>query len=213
MTTAHRPTFDPAKGRKLDEPSSISHPQLLPAHKQLKFRRVESGGRNPLVQKSVDELRQDLLEKERRHFDANGNSSYKDRFLEAKVEDQKLIAETYEERKERVLQESKHLDDSSSESDSESSSECESDEDETEQLIRELEKVKREKAKEKEEAEKEAAEIRIMQQQEAPKVAKSWRNSTVFRKQQQSEQSEKDLFVNDMLKSDFHKRFMKRYVR
>ncbi|ANB13812.1 complexed with Cdc5 protein Cwf15 [Sugiyamaella lignohabitans] len=45
MTTAHRPTFDPARGQKNTQISgSIVHTRMLPAHTQLKFRKRGQGG-------------------------------------------------------------------------------------------------------------------------------------------------------------------------
>lgn len=39
MTTAHRPTFDPAKGKSNKQAGgTILHTRALPAHTQLKFR-------------------------------------------------------------------------------------------------------------------------------------------------------------------------------
>lgn len=44
MTTAHRPTFDPAKGKNSQSSGTILHTRLLPAHTKLKYRQRGQGG-------------------------------------------------------------------------------------------------------------------------------------------------------------------------
>lgn len=44
MTTAHRPTFDPAKGKSSQSTGTILHARLLPAHSKLKYRQRGQGG-------------------------------------------------------------------------------------------------------------------------------------------------------------------------
>jgi len=92
--------------------------------------------------------------------------------------------------------------------------------------MRELEKIKRERAeaKAKEEAERAAEE----QEQREFDIARGnpllnpkdfnlkrrWDDDVVFKNQARgTEDKKKKEFVNDMLRSDFHKRFMGKYVR
>ncbi|KAK3065168.1 complexed with cef1p, partial [Teratosphaeriaceae sp. CCFEE 6253] len=64
MTTAHRPTFDPARGKEAGRGEAY-HQRLLPAHKTLKYRQAAQG--NPEEQARRD-LRAELLRNESKHY-------------------------------------------------------------------------------------------------------------------------------------------------
>ena len=125
----------------------------------------------------------------------------------------------------RILEESRDLDaDSVGESDE--SSDEESDEDDTANLMRELERIKKEKAEKKA---KEDAEQAAKDQEEREdgialgnpllnpqsfQVKRRWDDDVVFKNQARgTEQRAKKEFVNDLLRSDFHKKFVSKYVR
>jgi protein CWC15 len=71
MTTAHRPTFDPARGKEAQRGVAY-HQRLLPAHTTLKHRQAGQGGDADGYQR---DLRAELLEAEARHF-AKKNGTY-----------------------------------------------------------------------------------------------------------------------------------------
>jgi protein CWC15 len=71
MTTAHRPTFDPARGKEAQRGPAY-HQRLLPAHTTLKHRQPGQGGEADANQR---DLRAELLEAEARHF-AKKNGTY-----------------------------------------------------------------------------------------------------------------------------------------
>ncbi|ODV82772.1 hypothetical protein CANARDRAFT_109436 [[Candida] arabinofermentans NRRL YB-2248] len=107
------------------------------------------------------------------------------------------------------------------------------DEDDEELLLQELAKIKEErklkKQKEEEKLNIENAKISnpLVQIQDdddeisgsgsgsGKQLKKSWRDQSVFRKQsvKSDDGNGKDRYVNDMLKSDFHKKFMNKYIR
>ena len=64
MTTAHRPTFDPARGKEAGRGEAY-HQRLLPAHKILKYRQATQGAPNEQARR---DLRAELLRNERIHF-------------------------------------------------------------------------------------------------------------------------------------------------
>ena len=104
------------------------------------------------------------------------------------------------------------------------------DEDDTAELLRELEKIKRERADEKERLERERLEEESKQREEqiasgnpllslssasssaAPKdfsVKRRWDDDVIFKNQAKGiDEQPKRRFINDMLRSDFHKKFM-----
>lgn len=71
MTTAHRPTFDPARGKEAQRGPAY-HQRLLPAHTLLKHRQPGQGG---AADKTKRDLRAELLEAEARHY-AKKNGTY-----------------------------------------------------------------------------------------------------------------------------------------
>lgn len=252
MTTAHRPTFDPARGKEAGRGEAY-HQRLLPAHKILKYRQATQGA--PTEQARRD-LRAELLRKERAHFAEkagrtidedenevaqqplaieegavsggvkrrleNGSSAEEGDAAEEEEED-------YEAKKRRVLEENKDVDaDSESGSSSEEESDSDDDEDEQAELQRELAKIKAERA---EAAAREAAEKAKKDEDQREKdialgnpllnksqdygVKRRWDDDVVFKNQARGteDRGKEKHFVNDLLRSDFHKRFMDRYVR
>jgi protein CWC15 len=132
-----------------------------------------------------------------------------------------------------ALDETVEKDDAStthSESDSGSSSDdSDSGEDETEALMRELEKIKRERAEERERKEIEEREKLAKEREDEIisgnpllefgakpdfTVKRRWDDDVVFKNQAKGvEDIPKKQFINDMLRSSFHKKFMDKYVR
>ena len=150
------------------------------------------------------------------------------RSLEAGPESVAEDEEGIEAKRRRVLEETRAIDAASSESeDSSSDEESDDEEDETAELLRELEKIKRERAEQKEkedqekiteEEDKREQEIAygnpLMDPNRDPTAKRRWDDDVVFRNQARgTEIKGKKEFVNDLLRSDFHKRFMAKYVR
>jgi protein CWC15 len=125
------------------------------------------------------------------------------------------VPETYNERRQRVLEETKDLDASDSDSDTGDSDE-ESDSDSDDELLRELAKLKEEKLQKEKEQQQRAQERALAQQdsqqQQQQPVKKSWRQS-VFKNNAGQGQDKNGEYVNDLLKSQFHQRFMDKHVR
>ncbi|EQL35825.1 hypothetical protein BDFG_02445 [Blastomyces dermatitidis ATCC 26199] len=240
MTTAHRPTFDPARGKEALRGPAY-HQRLLPAHTFLKTRKPGQGG-------DADEkrdLRAELLRAEAAHFakkgisqDTSASSASSPAAIEPSVPKRQLEngsseveigdIEDPEAKRRRILEETRDIDADSagSESDSSEDDSDEEEEDETAELMRELEKIKKERAeqKAKEEQEREAQEQEkrevdiargnpLLNPQDF-NVKRRWDDDVVFKNQARgTENRGKKEFVNDLLRSDFHKRFMSKYVR
>lgn len=232
MTTAHRPTFDPARGKDAQRGPAY-HQRLQPAHTHLKIRQPGQGGAAGLTQQR--DLREDLLaaeaanlaKKQEKFSEAAPRISGTKRNIEAASTSspgEQLTEGDEEAKRRKILEETRDID---ADDDATSSSEDESDEeDETAELMRELEKIKRERAeaKAKEEADKAAREQEEREEDIAygnpllnPKafnINRRWDDDVVFKNQARgTEQKTKKEFVNDLLRSDFHKKFMSKYVR
>lgn len=260
MTTAHRPTFDPARGKDAQRGVAY-HQRLLPAHKTLKFRQA---GQGTTTENGARDLRAELLRAERIHFakkegrelspeeDDNVLLSINDtpatditsRGVKRNAQggdkangdeaDQEEAEEDYETKRRRVLEETRAIDadsesgsdNSENDDDDDDSSSDEESEDEEADLMRELAKIKAERA---EQAAKEAADRAAKEEEQKefdiargnpllnPKdynMKRRWDDDVVFKNQARGTEEKKGKeFVNDLLRSDFHRRFMSKYVR
>lgn len=232
MTTSHRPTFESRKGRDL-QPTAIVHGRQVAAHRQLKYRQKKNDGGIDEVdaREKFDELKQELLEREKSHYKRikGDDYDYKDRQLQIEAKNEVEVGddESYEERRKRVALETKNLDDSdeeqsgeeeSSGSEVESEEDDDSDSDDEAELLKELEKIKKERAQAQREKElktkEEEALISNPLLNQAKPIRKSWRQDKVFNyKNNQSKEKTDDDYVNDLLRSDFHQKFLNRFVK
>lgn len=227
MTTAHRPTFDPAKGKEAQRGPAY-HQRLLPAHTHLKTRQAGQGGAAGLPQQR--DLRAELEKAgasaaSKGSAGAIGAESEAERGEKRKLDASDVDMEEDEATKRRrlILEEAKDIDADSVGSDSEDDSDEESDEeDEEAELMRELAKIKAEKAEARRKEEEEQAALE--QEQREVDIAKGnpllnkqefgvkrrWDDDVVFKNQARGteERGKRKEFVNDLLRSDFHKRFM-----
>ncbi|KAF2477441.1 Cwf15/Cwc15 cell cycle control protein [Lindgomyces ingoldianus] len=238
MTTAHRPTFDPARGKEAARGPAY-HQRLLPAHTYLKLRQTGQGG--DADKHNQRDLRAELLEAERRYYakkngtplpplEANSTTdgaSGEKRLHEALEEDLSDSEEAREKRR-RIAVIEQYYEVDKSDSESSESSESEDEEEETTALMRELEKIKKERAEKKakedaERAEKEQEDREINIAKGNPllnphdfTMKRRWDDDVVFKNQARGTEDKKNKrkeYVNDMLRSDFHKKFMARYMK
>lgn len=213
MTTAARPTFEPARGGKgkgeggdLSAMSKQYSSRDLPAHTRLKYRQEGQGTSDELRGR---DFRRDLEDRERvvrEKRDRNRDSGSKRPRLE-QIPAANLDADD-------------PLDDDEEEDSSD-------DEDDTAELLAELQKIKKERLREKAklEAEKKVEEEKIRTEiilkgnpllnQDKPaefKVKRRWDDDVVFKNCAKGEEK-KSLFINDTLRSEFHRKFMEKYVK
>lgn len=171
------------------------------------------------AKEKLEELRKELVEREKRHFGETEKLIGDGSSLETKEE-------TYAEKRRRIQSENADVDDSEggSESDSDGGSgddDSESDDDDSEDesaLLAELQKIKQERAEQQRQKELEAKKETALTSNpllNPSSTKKSWRQATVFRNTQISTEKPKDgdTYVNDALRSDFHKKFLDRYIK
>ncbi|KKA26765.1 hypothetical protein TD95_001707 [Thielaviopsis punctulata] len=255
MTTAHRPTFDPARGKEALRGPGF-HQRLLPAYTKLKYRQPGQGASDDATEASAPthDMRAELLAAEAAHFakkrggkltsphdEDNDNDAVRaslKRSAAATQDTQDADVDDLEAKRRRVLEESRAVDadsdsdrhsdnddDGDDSEDSDDDSGDESDDSEAE-LQRELERVRREKAEKKareereralEEEDERAREIALgnpLLNKQDFSMKRRWNDDVVFKNQARgTEDKGKKEFVNDMLRSDFHRRFMNKYVR
>ena len=230
MTTAHRPTFAPARGKD-DLKGPAYHQRLLPAHTQLKFRKPGQGGAPDAASHSRD-LRAELEAAEAAHFaKARGTPLPSSEPTPSNESSKRPLAltvgeadeEDAEAKRRKILEETRDIDaddtDDSEEADDDDDSDSDSDSDDEEaELQRELERVRRERAekREKEERERAAAEQEARERDIALgnpllnkaadfSIKRRWDDDVVFKNQARGtdDKGKKKEFVNVSFTPDF----------
>ncbi|KAI9002308.1 Pre-mRNA-splicing factor Cwf15/Cwc15 [Gaertneriomyces semiglobifer] len=229
MTTAARPTWNPAMGG-----FSLRDTGAAPIHiissrdlaSQMKMKMRQPGQNAP---EDLDELsmKERLDKKEREHFMKNkglasGSSAGED------IQDEN---EEHQRKRLRIDDFKMDVDDAddSEDDDSSDSEDDEDEEDDEAELMRELEKIRKERADEKRRQEEEQLREQELQREDEAltgnpllqpststnfAVKRRWDDDVVFKNQAKGvDENPKKRFINDLLRSDFHRKFMSRYVR
>ena len=181
-------------------------------------------GQNRADEIDRDELKAKLLEKEMAHFKKIGREeavNNKEAIKHAQIDDGEISGDEKDEK------EFEDLDKDDSDSDNSSEISGDDSDDETAELMRELEKIKKERAIEEERKEreqmlkdeKEKSEAILkgnpLLQGDEPAMGglkRRWDDDVVFKNQSRGEPTSKKRFVNDTIRSDFHKKFLKKYI-
>ncbi|KAK4768015.1 hypothetical protein SAY87_003156 [Trapa incisa] len=229
MTTAARPTWAPAKGgneqggTRIFGPSQKYSSRDIAAHTNLKPRKDGQDTQDELQKRN---LREELEERERRHF------SSKDKYNDDRDRrrgGQLLLESSKREVEDRIMPRSLDADD---DSDAEENSGVDSDDDEDEDeddtmaLMEELERIKKERAEEKLRKEKlemeeelkakEAELLRgnpLLNNPASFSVKRRWDDDVVFKNQARGESKAPKRFINDTIRSDFHRKFLQKYMK
>uniref|UniRef100_A0A8R1HGP0 Protein CWC15 homolog n=1 Tax=Caenorhabditis japonica TaxID=281687 RepID=A0A8R1HGP0_CAEJA len=233
MTTAHRPTFYPARGgtaRGEGDLSKLSNQYSskdMPSHTKMKYR--QSG------QETIDDIRKKDL---RRELEDKERNAAREKRARDSATSSSSSTHTKRQRMDQIAAESAVAVDADEAVDELNSSEDEdSDDDDTAALMAELEKIKKERAEEKaarEEVAKEEAEKQRMANilsgnpllNETPSASASttggdftvkrrWDDDVVFKNCAKGiEERKKEVtFINDAIRSEFHKKFMDKYIK
>jgi len=218
MTTAARPTFEPARGgtgkgeNDLSALSKQYSSRDLPSHTKLKYRQDGQSASHELrgrdFRKELDDRERAVRDKRDRNRESGSSSGSSKRPRLDQIPAANLDADD-------------PADDEDDESDSD-------DDDDTAELLAELQKIKKERAMEnaKKDAERKLEEERIRMEniikgnpllngEKADfKVKRRWDDDVVFKNCARGapDGSEKK-FINDTLRSEFHKKFMEKYVK
>jgi len=212
MTTAARPTFEPARGREKDlgALSKQYSSRDLPGHTKLKYRQSGQGAQDEVRSR---DFRRELEEREERERSGKRRRDGASDSREVKA-----------------LPQSTNLD--ADEPLRGSSSEDESDEeDDAAELQAELNRIKKQRQEEEErrDEEKRQQEEKIRMENILSgnpllqsgsssskdfKVKRRWDDDVVFKNCAKGEpDSAKKGFINDTLRSEFHKKFMDKYIK
>ncbi|CAO3620211.1 unnamed protein product [Mucor hiemalis] len=233
MTTAARPTFNPARGNDSKAPSFQYSARDIASHTKLKFRQPGQGTVDEIGDR--EQLLQELKQAEREYYEEKEGGALSSKLLKQEQEDpnsekQRLMAEA-----ERLAKLDK--DDSDQESDDDGSSSSEDDDDDDSdnddnaaELLATLQRIRQERAEEKERQEREVKEeeeaqkeqeamegnplLNIGQEKRDFSVKRRWDDDVIFKNQARGlDDKPKKRFVNDMLRSDFHRKFLHKYIQ
>lgn len=225
-------------GNRVLVPSKQYSSKDLPGHTVLKYRQPGQGTSEELSKK---DFKQELLNKEKKYFkekykeidDSSSDSSVRHRSRsrsressvssESSENSQKFIRKSEEyENKEKFQepQESEEGDNSDDSQDSDSGSEFSE-----EEIRQELEKIKAERAEQaRVKRELEEQQLREKYKEDLLKgnplldtapgfeLKKKWTEETIFKNQSRTEPAPKHRFVNDTLRSDFHRKILSRTI-
>ncbi|KAJ8412612.1 hypothetical protein AAFF_G00129480 [Aldrovandia affinis] len=243
MTTAARPTFEPARGGRgkgegdLSALSKQYSSRDLPGHTKIKYRQPTQDAPEEV---RARDFRRELEERER----VAVREKTRERGPREHTTSSSSSSSSKRPRLDQIPAANLDADDPLTDDDDEDDSDDDSDDDDTAALLAELEKIKKERAEEQERKEREqkAEEERIrmenilsgnpllnlagqqqqqqQQQQITPtqtpfSVKRRWDDDVVFKncaKGVDDSRREKR-FVNDTLRSEFHKKFMEKYVK
>ncbi|KAI8978340.1 Pre-mRNA-splicing factor Cwf15/Cwc15 [Trametes punicea] len=253
MSTAHRPTWDPAQAKDVKGGSRQFSVRDMAAHTKLKFRQP---GQTSAAEVAKRDLRAELLaaeaEARERKRKAEGKPPLALENGSAATAKEGQDEESNKRRK--LLQEALELDkdedeDEKSEKgadedeDEDDEDEDDEEEDDTAELLRELEKIKRERAEEKERQEREQSASAQAQREaeiatanpllnlaaalgQSPNgvnttkpgtfaVKRRWDDDLIFKNQAVNlrDKEKEPQFVNDLLRTEFHKKFMSKFIK
>eukprot|EP00598_Pedospumella_elongata_P006050 CAMPEP_0184972788 /NCGR_PEP_ID=MMETSP1098-20130426/4749_1 /TAXON_ID=89044 /ORGANISM="Spumella elongata, Strain CCAP 955/1" /LENGTH=226 /DNA_ID=CAMNT_0027495161 /DNA_START=41 /DNA_END=721 /DNA_ORIENTATION=- len=226
MTTAARPTYYAAIGKQdyggFKSRAVCAKDQA--AHTRLKFRQV---GQSTQEEVKSSDLRNDLDRKEQ-EYASQKNKAITMILQEEKKIDVPLLLKNKPEIDEEVLK--KYDDDDIDQSDDgfDSSSDESDDEDDDEaELQAELQRIKEEREQAAARKVQEEAELELRMNREnamknnplalieenSAKIKRRWNDDVVFRNQTRDEPEQKKRFINDTIRSDFHRSFIKKFMK
>ncbi|TDL16452.1 Cwf15/Cwc15 cell cycle control protein [Rickenella mellea] len=248
MSTAHRPTWDPAQAKDVKGGSRQFSSRDMASHTKLKFRQP---GQTSTSDVSKRDLRAELLlaeqeakEKKRKAEGKPGTTLAMENAPAGPVDEEankrrKLLQDALELDKDD--DEGEGDDNAEKKDDEGSDDDSDDEEDDTAELLRELEKIKRERAEEKlrQEREQSASDAQAREAeiatgnpllnlaaalgQQAPQgvnttvpgtfaVKRRWDDDLIFKNQAASDKPTGQ-FVNDLLRTEFHRKFMAKFIK
>jgi len=229
MTTAARPTWAPAKGgneqggTRIFGPSQKYSSRDMAAHTNLKPRKEGQETHDELQKRN---LREELEERERRHFSSKDKSYSDDR--DRRKGGHLLLEGARRDTEDRLIPRSVDADDADVEvkSDESDDEDDDDDEDDTEALLAELEQIKKERAEEnlRKERQKQEEELKVKEAElirgnpllnnpTSFNVKRRWDDDVVFKNQARGESKMPKRFINDTIRSDFHRKFLQKYMK
>lgn len=167
-----------------------------------------------------------MEERERRHFSSKDKSYSDDR--DRRKGGHLLLEGARRDTEDRLIPRSVDADDADVEvkSDESDDEDDDDDEDDTEALLAELEQIKKERAEEnlRKERQKQEEELKVKEAElirgnpllnnpTSFNVKRRWDDDVVFKNQARGESKTPKRFINDTIRSDFHRKFLQKYMK
>lgn len=230
MTTAARPTYYAAIGKQEvgGMRRHIVSGKDQTAHTRLKFRQPGQGTAEDIRAK---DLKYELELKEQKH-EFEKNKAFNTLLNEEKKVDVALLLKDRPEVNVDDLKEKyddADIDEGNSDDEFDSSSEEDDDDedDDEAELQAELDRIRQEKEEALLKKQQEEEDLQDMQRKEAAmeanplarieensaKIKRRWNDDVVFRNQARDEPQQKKRFINDTIRSDFHRSFLKKFMK
>jgi protein CWC15 len=223
MTTAHKPTYHPAVGSatqggfRYHAPKTGFSVKDIAAYTELKVRQTGQGTQGEIATR---DLKAELEDREREHAQ-KGELEKKRKGLLPYAEN------SVDPNKELEKIDFKKFDDSDdSDEQGNSDSDKEDDEDDEAELQRELAKLRKEKDEEKAKkiAQAKSEEDKLLNEEilkgnplmntgDDSALKRRWDDDVVFKNQSRDQKKVVKRFINDTIRSDFHRNFLKKYVQ
>ncbi|KAL3112976.1 hypothetical protein niasHT_013441 [Heterodera trifolii] len=223
MTTAHRPTFDPAKGgtgRNEGDLAKLSQQYSsrdMPSHMTLKYRQKGQAHPEEVVAKN---LRRDIEEREQHSRERRSRDSLES-FGTGPTSKKQRVEDNSSARNLDADEPFDELDEDDTDLDEDSDNEAE--------LMAELERIRKERAAERasKEAKEREEQERIREENilhgnpllnpasSEFKVKRRWDDDVVFKNCARGidERKKTPSFINDAIRSEFHRKFMEKYIK
>eukprot|EP00761_Pharyngomonas_kirbyi_P013656 gb/GECH01013685.1/.p1 GENE.gb/GECH01013685.1/~~gb/GECH01013685.1/.p1 ORF type:complete len:225 (+),score=100.13 gb/GECH01013685.1/:1-675(+) len=224
MSTAHRPTYQPAKGDADNFKTAAVSSKDQPSHLTLKERKK---GQNSKQELNERDLKFELEKKEQEHF-IKKNDNQEQPTEQLKIESNKPQEQTQNDKLQLQPPSDDEIeseDEIESDSDEDINFSDSDDDDEEEELRRELEQIKKAREEQRAKEEEKARENEEKQKQEeilqgnpllskkAFEVKRRWDDDVVFKNQARDERKVQKRFINDTIRNDFHRKFLDRYIQ
>ncbi|KAH8110423.1 Cwf15/Cwc15 cell cycle control protein [Phellopilus nigrolimitatus] len=261
MSTAHRPTWDPAQAKDVKGGSRQYSARDVASHTKLKFRQPGQTATSDVAKR---DLRAELLSAEHAAREKKRKAEGRPALEESPAPSTSTAAVEDDEtnKRRKLLQEALELDkdddeDSEAEkgeangtvvgeekgekpTEDDDDDDSDEEEDDTAELLRELAKIKRERAEEKErlEHEQNATEQKAREEEIATAnpllnlaaalgqqtgvnttapgtfaVKRRWDDDLIFKNQAVNSDRPSGQFVNDLLRTEFHRKFMAKFIK
>ncbi|KAG7091303.1 hypothetical protein E1B28_010349 [Marasmius oreades] len=258
MSTAHRPTWDPAQAKDVKGGSRQFSVRDMASHTKLKFRQVGQTSEGEVKKR---DLRADLLAAEQEAKNKKRKAEGKPPLpVEGGSSSGATTVDEETNKRRKLLQDALEMDKDDDDDDDEEDEEegekkanghkdededdedSDDDDDDTAELLRELEKIKRERAEDKARQEREQSEsdaatreaeiatanpllnlAAVLGQNPTGinttvpgtfSVKRRWDDDLIFKNQAMDTRNKpQGQFVNDLLRTEFHKKFMSKFIK
>ncbi|BEI79625.1 hypothetical protein CcaverHIS002_0101540 [Cutaneotrichosporon cavernicola] len=237
MSQAHRPTWNPTMGRESKAGTQQVAKLALASHTKLKFRQPGQTTSSDVARR---DLRAELAAAERVADDKKRKAAGLPPLDEAAAKRRKVLQEAAELDRDDSSDEDDEDGEKDEDDEGDSDDDSDSDDDDTAELMAELARIKAERAEEKARLEAEANEGAARDRDEeiatgnpllnlqaalgqTPAVSSSsagfavkrrWDDDVIFKNQAVTlDKPKKGEFVNDLLRSEFHKKFMQKFIK